>query len=86
VTSFYGPVPDAVDVPRIKARLLLHYAERDTRINTGVPAFEGALKAAGIPHAIHLYPGTSPAFFDEGSEAAELAWRRTMDFFKDALR
>lgn len=86
VASFYAPVPDALDVPRIRARLLLHYAERDTRVNTGVPAFEGALKAAGIPHAIHMYPGTSDAFFDQGNEAAELAWRRTMDFFKDALR
>lgn len=86
VASFYGPLPDAVDVPRIKARLLLHFAERDARINTGVPAFEAALKAAGIPHAIHLYPGTDPAFHDDGGEAAELAWRRTIDFLKDALR
>lgn len=84
VASFYGAVPDALDVPRIRARLLLHYAERDTRTNTGVPAFEGALKAAGIPHAIHMYPGTSQAFFDQDN--AELAWRRTLDFLKDALR
>ena len=86
VASFYGAVPDAVDVPRIKARLILHYAERDTRTNTGVPAFEAALKAAGIPHAVHMYPGTGPAFHDDGGEAAELAWRRTIDFLKDALR
>jgi len=86
VASFYGAVPDLVDVPRIKARLLLHYAERDTRINTAVPAYEGALKAAGIPHAIHMYPDTDHAFFDHNREAAELAWRRTMDFLKDALR
>lgn len=78
-SPFYGAVPDAIDVPRIKARLLLHYAERDERINTGVPAFEAALKAAGVPHAIHVYPGTDSDFHD-------LAWTRTMTFLTDALR
>src|SRR2546430_496021 len=60
-SPFYGEVPDALDVPRIKARLLLHYAERDPRINTGVPAYEGALKAAGGHHATHHHPGTDHA-------------------------
>jgi carboxymethylenebutenolidase len=91
-SPFYGQVPDALDVPRIKARLLLHYAERDSRINTGVPAYEGALKAAGIQHALHVYPGTDHAFHNDTAgvrynrQAAELAWGRTMAFLKDALR
>ena len=91
-SPFYGEVPDALDVPRIRARLLLHYAERDPRINTGVPAYEGALKAAGVQHAIHIYPGTDHAFHNDtagaryNKEAAELAWSRTMAFLKDALR
>jgi carboxymethylenebutenolidase len=91
-SPFYGEVPDALDVPRIKARLLLHYAERDARINTGVPAYEGALKAAGVPHAIHVYPGTDHAFHNDtagaryNKEAAALAWQRTVAFLKDALR
>jgi carboxymethylenebutenolidase len=91
-SPFYGEVPDALDVPRIKARLLLHYAERDPRINTGVPAYEGALKAASVQHAIHIYPGTDHAFHNDtagaryNKEAAELAWQRTMAFLKDALR
>ena len=89
---FYGEVPDVLDVPRIKARLLLHYAERDPRINTAVPAYEGALKAAGVQHAIHIYPGTERGIDDHtagaryNKEAAELAWDRTMTFLKDALR
>jgi carboxymethylenebutenolidase len=89
---FYGEVPDVLDVPRIKARLLLHYAERDPRINTSVPVYEGALKAAGVQHAIHVYPGTDHAFHNDTAgarynrEAAELAWSRTMAFLKDALR
>jgi carboxymethylenebutenolidase len=91
-SPFYGEVPDALDVPRIKARLLLHYAERDPRINTGVPAYEGALKAASVQHAIHIYPSTDHAFHNDtagaryNKEAAELAWQRTMAFLKDALR
>jgi carboxymethylenebutenolidase len=90
--AFYGEVPDVLDVPRIKARLLLHYAERDPRINTGVPAYEGALKAAGVQHAIHVYPGTDHAFHNDTAgarynrEAAERAWSRTIAFLKDALR
>ena len=89
---FYGQVPDVLDVPRIKARLLLHYAERDPGINTSVPAYEGALKAAGVQHAIHVYPGTDHGFHDDtagaryNKEAAELAWSRTIAFLKDALR
>jgi carboxymethylenebutenolidase len=91
-SPFYGEVPDALDVPRIKARLLLHYAERDARINTAVPAYEGALKAAGVQHAIHVYAGTDHAFHNDtagaryNKEAAELAWQRTMAFLKDALK
>jgi carboxymethylenebutenolidase len=89
--AFYGPVADAVDVPRIRARLLLHYAERDPRINTGVPAYEAALKAAGVQYALHVYMGTEHAFHDASAdrhynkEAAELAWQRTLAFFKDLL-
>jgi carboxymethylenebutenolidase len=89
---FYGEVPSPVDVPRIRARLLLHYAERDPRINTGVPTFEGALKAANIDYALHVYPGTEHAFHNDtagaryNKEAAELAWSRTIAFLKDALR
>ena len=89
---FYGEVPSPVDVPRIKARLLLHYAERDPRINTSVPSFEGALKAANIDYALHVYPGTEHAFHNDtagaryNKEAAELPWSRTIAFLKDALR
>ena len=89
---FYGEVPAVLDVPRIKARLLLHYAERDARINTAVPAYEAALNAAGVHNAIHVYPATKHGFFNDGdaaaynAEAAKLAWSRTIAFLKDALR
>jgi len=57
-----------------------------------VPAYQSALKAASVQHAIHIYPGTDHAFHNDtagaryNKEAAELAWSRTMAFLKDALR
>lgn len=84
--AFYGPAPAANDVPRIRAPLLLHFAEQDERINAGWPAFEQALKSAGTPYRMHRYPGTQHGFnndttprYDEA--AARLAWTRTMEWF-----
>lgn len=87
---FYGSQPAAEDIPKIKASLLLHYAENDQRINAGIPDFEAALKKEGIEFKIFMYPGTGHAFHnDTGSrynkEAAQLAFKRTIAFFKDKL-
>jgi len=59
---FYGAAAETADVARIKAPLLIHYAETDERINAMWPAFEAALKAAGVPHQMHRYPGTQHGF------------------------
>lgn len=88
---FYGSPPAAEDVPKIKAALLLHYAGDDERINAGIPAFEEALRKAGVDYKIFIYEGAGHAFMnDTGTryhkEAAELAWRRTVEFLKDKLR
>ena len=88
---FYGMPPAPEDVPKIKAAVLAHYAGDDERINAGVPAFEEALKKAGIDYEIHLYEGAQHAFMNDTStrynkEAAELAWKRTVDFLKEKLR
>ena len=87
---FYGRQPAAADVPKIKAPLLLHYAELDQRVNEGWPAYEAALKQAGVRYTAHMYPGANHGFhndttprYDEG--AAKLAWSRTVDFFKKEL-
>jgi carboxymethylenebutenolidase len=87
---FYGRQPAAADVPKIKAPLLLHYAELDQRVNEGWPAYEAALKAAGVRYTAHMYPGVNHGFhndttprYDEG--AAKLAWSRTVEFFKQHL-
>ncbi|MFC0228920.1 YghX family hydrolase [Serratia aquatilis] len=87
---FYGRQPKAEDVPRIKAPVLLHYAELDTRINEGWPAYEAALKAAGKTYEAHIYPGVNHGFHNDSTprydeEAAKLAWERTIAWFQRYL-
>lgn len=88
---FYGRVPEAADVPRIKARLLLHYAGLDERINEGIPGYRAALDAAGIPYTLYIYEGVNHAFHNDTAgtrydkAAADLAWQRTVDFLKETL-
>ncbi len=88
---FYGNQPGAEDAAKIKAPLLLHYAENDERINAGWPAYETALKAAHVTYEMFKYPGTQHGFnndttprYDEA--AARLAWSRTIAFFNQHLR
>ena len=89
---YYGSQPAAEDVPKIKAALLLHYAGLDERINAGIPAFEEALKKANVDYKIYIYEGAGHAFFNDtnesryNKEAAELAWKRTIAFFKEKLK
>jgi carboxymethylenebutenolidase len=78
-------------VPRIKAALLLHYAENDDNINKGIGAYEAALSANNKNYAIHIYPGTQHAFNNDtgaaryNKAAAELAWSRTLAFLAKNL-
>ena len=88
---FYGSQPAPEDVPKIKAAMLIHYAGDDQRINAGIPAFEEALKKAGVEHTIHMYEGAGHAFMNDtgqryNKEAADLAWKRTVDFLKAKLK
>ena len=89
--AYYGSAPDAADVPQIEAKMLLHYAGLDERVNAGIPAYEEALKAAKVVYEIHTYEGANHAFNNDTSEAryhkeaADLAWSRTVAFLKEAL-
>ncbi len=89
---FYGAQPAAEDVPKIKASLLLHYAGQDERINAGIAAFEAALKKASVDYRIYMYEGAGHAFFNDSNasryhkEAAQLAWKRTIEFFNEKLK
>lgn len=87
---FYGRQPPMRDVPKIKAALLLHYGELDRRITAGWPAYEEALKQAGVRYTAYIYPGANHGFHNDTTprydkEAAELAWQRTIEFFKKEL-
>jgi carboxymethylenebutenolidase len=87
---FYGGQPPAADVARIKAPMLIHYAGKDERINAGWPAYEAALKAAGVRHEGHIYAGTEHGFNNDttprfDAAAAQLAWSRTLAWFKAQL-
>ncbi len=88
---FYGAQPPAEDVAKIKAALLIHYAGNDDRINAGWPAYEAALKAAGVKYEAFIYPGVQHGFNNDTTPrfdvaAAKLAWSRTIDFFNAHLR
>ncbi len=88
---FYGAQPPAEDVAKIKAALLIHYAGNDDRINAGWPAYEAALKAAGVKYEAFIYPGVQHGFNNDttprfDAAAAKLAWSRTIDFFNAHLR
>jgi carboxymethylenebutenolidase len=89
--AFYGRQPPNADVPRIKARVQLHYAANDDGINAGMAAYEAALKANGVRYEQHVYPGVEHAFHNDSSAArynkaaADLAWSRTIAFLRSAL-
>ena len=88
--AFYGRQPDAADVPKIKSAVQLHYGSLDERINAGIPAYEDALKKAGVKYELYMYEGANHAFHNDtaptryNEAAARLAWQRTIDFFNNS--
>ncbi|MEL1265622.1 dienelactone hydrolase family protein [Pseudoxanthomonas putridarboris] len=88
---YYGGQPTAEEAARIRAPLLLQFAELDTRVNEGWPAYEQALKQAGVAHVAYFYPGVNHGFHNDTTPrydqaAAELSWQRTLDFFRQHLQ
>lgn len=89
---FYGRQPEAADVAKIQASLLIQYAENDERINSGISAYETELKKSGKDFVQYVYPGTQHAFHNDtaptryNEAAAKLAWSRSMDFFNAKLK
>ena len=90
--AFYGPVPPLSAVPRIRAHLLLIYAEKDGWVNRGVPAYKAALDKAGVTYEMKTYPGVQHAFHNDtaaaryNAAAAKDAWTRTLAFFEKRLK
>lgn len=89
--AYYGAQPQAEHVSKIKAKLMLHYAGLDERINGGIKAYEEALKKAGVSYQLYMYDGVNHAFNNDTSaarynkDAADLAWSRTVAFLKESL-
>lgn len=89
--AYYGRQPEAADVPKIKSFVQLHYGGLDERVNAGIPAYEEALKAAGVKYELYVYEGAQHAFLNDTAptrynpEAAKLAWERTMKIFKEKI-
>jgi carboxymethylenebutenolidase len=89
---FYGAAPAAADVPKIKAAILVHHGEQDTRLAGGWPAYDEALKTAGVPHEGHIYPGAGHGFNNDATPArynkaaADEAWKRTIAWFNKYVR
>ncbi|PKO26864.1 MAG: carboxymethylenebutenolidase [Betaproteobacteria bacterium HGW-Betaproteobacteria-9] len=88
---FYGNHPPAEDAAQVKAPLLIHFAGIDERINAAWPTYEAALKTAGVRYLAHLYPGTQHGFHNDttpryDANAAQLAWERTLGFFRQHLQ
>jgi carboxymethylenebutenolidase len=89
---FYGSVPAAADIPNIKAAILVHHGELDTRLAATWPAYDTALKTANVPHEGYIYPGAVHGFNCDATPerynkaAADLAWQRTIDWFNKYVR
>jgi carboxymethylenebutenolidase len=88
---FYGSAPPAEDVPKIKAAVLVHHGELDKRLVDGWPAYEAALKAAGVRYEGYVYPGANHGFHNDTTPrydeaAARLAWERTVAWFNKYLK
>src|SRR6202049_4129619 len=89
---FYGGPPAKEDIPKIKAAILVHHGELDTRLAATWPAYDMALKAADVPHEGYIYPGAVHGFNNDATPerynkaAADLAWQRTIDWFNKYVR
>ncbi len=89
--AYYGSQPPASEVPKIKGAVMLHYAGLDKRINSGIEAYENALKANKIDYQLFVYEGVNHAFNNDtnkaryNKDAADLAWTRTIDFWNRKL-
>jgi carboxymethylenebutenolidase len=89
--SFYGAVPEPADVAKIKAAVLVHHGELDTRLAATWPDYDKALTAIGVPHEGYIYPKANHGFHNDTTPrydetAAKLAWQRTLDWFSRYLR
>jgi carboxymethylenebutenolidase len=89
--AYYGRQAGADDVPKIFAPLMLHYAGNDQGVNSGIAAYEAALKANNKKYEVFMYDGKQHGFHNDttpryDADSAKLSWERTLDFFKKNLK
>ncbi len=87
---FYGTPATESLRGKVKGPLLIHFAELDSRVNASWPDYESVLKTNNVPYEAFVYPGVNHGFHNDSTErydeaTAELAWKRTLDFFKKQL-
>jgi carboxymethylenebutenolidase len=88
---YYGGAPPIADVPKIKAAILVHHGEADTRLVMAWPEYEAALKANNIRYEGYIYPKAQHGFHNDTTPrydeaAAKLSWQRTLDWFNKYVR
>lgn len=89
---YYGPAPDPSEAAKVQTPLLLHHAGRDERVAQTLLPWAAALRTAGKPVTLHTYEGANHAFNNDTSterynkQAADLAWQRTLAFFREHFR
>ena len=92
IAPFYGGAPPAADVPKIKAAVLVLHGETDKRLVDAWPAYQEALKSAGVTNEGHIYPGAGHGFNNDASAArynkaaADAAWKRTIEWFNQYVK
>ncbi len=89
---YYGAVPAAGDISKIKAAILVHHGALDTRLAATWPAYDMALSAANVPHEGHIWPDCVHGFNCDATPerynkaAADQAWARTIEWFNKYVR
>jgi carboxymethylenebutenolidase len=89
---FYGRMPtNAADIAKIKAAILVHHGATDATLANAWPAYDAALKAAGVTHEGYVYEGAGHGFNNDATAqryneaASKLAMQRTIAWFKKYL-
>ena len=88
---YYGGAPPIADVPKIEAAVLVHHGSEDTRLVAAWPAYEAALKEAGVTYEGYVYPGAGHGFNNDATPrynkaAADESFKRTVAWFNTHVR
>src|SRR4051812_16661927 len=92
VAPFYGAAPNPMDMPKVKAAVLVHHGALDKMLSGAYPAQEAELKKNNVRYEGHIYPNSVHGFFNDATPerynkvAAQQAWTRTIEWFNQYAR